>query len=117
MHFRFTSSTSGSAGENLDMKCPRCWTEKAFVRPVSVWKDALLSCLFMVPMKCQHCYHKFTVPWLFTIGKQIRPPVLRIAPASRDAGPSFAARHYAARRRAAVDLPSGQEGPRRADAA
>jgi hypothetical protein len=106
------------SGENLDMKCPRCWTDKAYVRPVSVWKDALLSCLFLVPMKCQHCYHKFTIPWLFTIGKQIRPPVLRIAPVSRDVGPSFAARHYAAtRKRSAPDMQLPQNEHRRADAA
>jgi hypothetical protein len=42
-------------------------------------------------MKCHHCYHKFVVPWLLTLGKQVTPPRLRIAPISREAGPSLAA--------------------------
>jgi hypothetical protein len=100
------------------MKCPRCWTEKAYVRPVGTVKSALLACLLLVPMKCRHCYHKFTILWFFTIGKQVRPPVLRIAPISREAGPTLAARHYAAtRQRAAGQLPTEQGPRRRADAA
>jgi hypothetical protein len=100
------------------MKCPRCWTEKAYVRPVGTMKSVLLTCLFLVPMKCRHCYHKFTIPWLFTIGKQIQAPVLRIAPISREAGPTLAARHFAAtRKRAAGHLPAEQEDRRSADAA
>ena len=100
------------------MKCPRCWTEKAYVRPVGTLKGALLSCLLLFPMKCRHCYHKFTVHWLSTIGKQIHAPVLRIAPITRDAGPTLAARHYAAtRRNAAGGVPREQEVRRRADAA
>jgi hypothetical protein len=100
------------------MKCPRCWTEKAYVRPVGTVKSALLACLLLVPMKCQHCYHKFTILRLFTIGKQVRPPRLRIAPISREAGPTLAARHYAAmRKRAAGHLAAEQEPRRRADAA
>jgi hypothetical protein len=100
------------------MKCPRCWTEKAYVRPVGTMKSALLTCLLLVPMKCRHCYHKFTISWLFTIGKQIHAPVLRIAPISRDAGPTVAARHYAAtRQRGAGHLLAEKEQRRRADAA
>ena len=100
------------------MKCPRCWTEKAYVRPVSRVKGALLACLLLVPMKCKHCYHKFTVFWFLTIGKQIEPPVLRIAPISRDAGPTIAARHYAATRQGTPGrLPTRLEPRRRADAA
>jgi hypothetical protein len=100
------------------MKCPRCWTEKAYVRPVGTAKSALLSCLLLVPMKCHHCYHKFTILWFFTIGKQVHPPVLRIAPISREAGPTLAARHLAATRQRALEpLPAEQRPRGRADAA
>ncbi len=100
------------------MKCPRCWTEKAYLRRVSPWKRLLLGFALLVPMKCQHCYHKFTVSWFFTIGKPIRQPILRIAPITRHARPSYAARHYAAMRNAgAADLPADHQRPRRADAA
>jgi hypothetical protein len=78
----------------------------------------LLSFALLVPMKCQHCYHKFTISWFLTIGKQIEPPVLRIAPVSREAGPSYAARHYAATRNGQpAGTPVSQERKRRADAA
>ena len=98
---------------------PSLLDREGYVRPVGTMKSALLTCLLLVPMKCRHCYHKFTVFWLFTIGKQIHgPPVLRIAPISRDAGPTVAARHYAAtRRRGAGHLPAEKEQRRRADAA
>ncbi len=100
------------------MKCPRCWTEKAYVRPVGTLKSALLGYLLLVPMKCQHCYHKFTILRFLTIGKQIRRPVLRIAPISREAGPTIAARHYAAtRQHAAKHLATEHEPRRRAEAA
>jgi len=100
------------------MKCPRCWTEKAYIRPVGTVKSLILGCLLLVPMKCKHCYHKFTIPWLFTIGKQVRPPVLRIAPISREVRPTLAARHYAAtRQRASGHVPADQEPRRRAKAA
>jgi hypothetical protein len=100
------------------MKCPRCWTEKAYVRPVGRAKSTLLSCLMLVPMKCRHCYHTFTILWFFTIGKQVNPPVLRIAPISREAGPTLAARHFAAtRQRALGPLPTEQKPRGRADAA
>ena len=100
------------------MKCPRCWTEKAYVRPVSPVKRFLFSIALLVPMKCQHCYHKFTTWWFFTIGKQIEPPVLRIAPASRQPGPSYAAKHYAATRNGqSPAAPASRHGKRRAEAA
>lgn len=96
------------------MKCPRCWTEKAYLRRVSPWKRLLLACVLLVPMKCQHCYHRFTVWWFLTIGKPLRPPILRIAPMTRGARPSYAARHYAAmRNREAIDLPADRQRPRR----
>jgi len=100
------------------MKCPRCWADKAYLRPVSPARRLLLSFALLVPMKRQHCYHKFTIPWFLTLGKQIEPPVLRIAPVSREAGPSYAARHYAATRNGqAAGSPAKRGGRRRADAA
>ncbi len=65
-----------------------------------------LACLLLVPLKCHHCYHRFTVLWFMTWGKQITPPILRIAPVTREAGPSYAAQHHAAQR--ARMLASGQ---------
>ena len=100
------------------MRCPRCWTDKAYVRPVKGLKRLLLKCVLLVPMKCQHCYHKFTVWWFLTLGKQIRPPSLRIAPITRGSSPSYAARHYAAtQHREGHGLPADEERRRRADAA
>jgi len=100
------------------MKCPRCWTEKAYLRPVSPIRRLLLSLALLVPMKCQHCYHKFTIPWFLTIGKRIEPPVLRIAPVSREAGPSYAARHHATTHQGpSAVTPASLERRRRADAA
>jgi hypothetical protein len=61
------------------MKCPVCWSDKAYVRPVKSWLDALMRCLFMVPMKCHHCFHGFYVPWPLTLGKVVRPPATRKA--------------------------------------
>ncbi len=74
------------------MKCPRCWSDKAYRRKVSVWEQFLLGCLFLVPMRCQHCYYKFSMLWFFTLGKVIEPPPLRIAPLTRDSRPSVGAR-------------------------
>jgi hypothetical protein len=74
------------------MKCPRCWTDKACLRPVSRTKRLLLRAVLLVPMKCQHCYHKFVVSWFSTVGKAIHPPMLRIAPTSGTAGLSGATR-------------------------
>lgn len=56
------------------MKCPRCWAEKAYAYPMEGWKGILLDCLLLTRMKCRHCFHKFTIPWVLTIGKQITPP-------------------------------------------
>jgi len=81
------------------MKCPRCWTEKAYLRRVSGWKGTLLACLLLRPMKCLHCYHQFVVPWVFTLGKQVTAPPPRIAPSKRAAGLSYAAQQCAARER------------------
>ncbi len=38
----------------------------------------LLACLLLRPLRCHHCYHRFSVPWIMTLGKQVAPPSLRI---------------------------------------
>lgn len=61
------------------MKCPRCWAYEAYTYEANGgWKEFLLGCLLLIPMKCQHCYHKFHVFWPFTIGQQMTPPTLRV---------------------------------------
>jgi len=81
-----------------DMKCRACWTDKAYIRDVSGWRGVLHSWLGMVPLKCHHCYHKFSVSWFSTIGKRLTPPA--IAPRSTAAT-------------AAADLPSKTEPVRK----
>ncbi|HID75607.1 MAG TPA: hypothetical protein EYP56_06370 [Planctomycetaceae bacterium] len=56
------------------MKCPRCWAPKAYARRVDGWKRLAMACLLLQPMRCHHCYHKFVVPWLVTLGQQLQPP-------------------------------------------
>jgi hypothetical protein len=73
------------------MKCPACWAEKAYHRRVKGWKGVLLKCLSLVPMQCHHCFHKFTVPWLMTIGKPVTPPKLIPMSPEHLARPSYAA--------------------------
>jgi len=101
------------------MKCPRCWAEEAYVRRVPGWRGFLLSCLFLTPLKCNHCYHKFSVPWFFTLGKATEPPTLPFTPRKRAVGPSYAARYVAATRgeTQAADCQEEEDGPARADAA
>ncbi len=60
------------------MKCPRCWADKAYLHVFHGWHEWALGCLAFRPMKCTHCYHRFMVHWVFTIGKQVVPPVLRV---------------------------------------
>ncbi len=67
------------------MKCPMCWAEKAYLYQPKGWRKRALALLLMRPMKCNHCFHKFFVFWPLTIGKQIHPPPLRIAPGSHSA--------------------------------
>ena len=101
------------------MKCPRCWANKAYLYPVPGWKKVLLACLLVRPLKCRHCYHKFWVPLLFTIGKQVTPPRLRARAVRPATGASYAARHYAATRENRPrkgSRPTGH-GSRKADAA
>jgi hypothetical protein len=63
-----------------DMKCRACWTDKAYIRDVSGWRGTLHRWLGMVPLKCHHCYHKFSVPWFSTIGKRLTPPAIVTRP-------------------------------------
>jgi len=66
--------SSGQRAANTRIKCPQCWAEKAYVRRVEGWRGWMLTLLLLRPLKCHHCYFKFVVPWLSTIGKQIHPP-------------------------------------------
>jgi len=60
------------------MKCPRCWSEKAYLHRFQGWKGVVWGLLAFRPMKCDHCYHKFAVHWLFTLGRQVTPKTLPI---------------------------------------
>jgi len=81
------------------MKCPKCWTEKAYLRQVVGWQKVALNCLLLRPMKCRHCYHKFVVSWFATLGQQIHAPELKIAPITRSKGLSYAAECQMAKQR------------------
>lgn len=78
------------------MKCPRCWSEKAYTHRATGWRRLVLPCLLLVPMKCHHCYEEFTVPWFSTFGKRVTPPTLRAVRSAAPVRQSYAARHYAA---------------------
>ena len=80
------------------MKCPACWTEKAYVREVEGWKGVLLAWLLLRPMQCHHCYHEFTVFWLSTLGKQIRRIKEKTSSPATAAGPACAAQDGGAAR-------------------
>ena len=67
------------------MKCRACWADKAFIREVKGWRGTALSWLGVVPLKCHHCYHKFSVLWVQTIGKPLDPPALRPTGSKTDA--------------------------------
>ena len=72
-------------------KCPKCWAEKAYPTETKSVTGSVLSYLFVVPMSCQHCSHRFHVSWFSIVGKELHPPApLRIYPEST--GPSYAAR-------------------------
>ena len=57
------------------MKCPKCWTEKAYRHQRRGWQAALRACLLDVPMKCHHCYHHFYASWFSTLGQRTQPPL------------------------------------------
>ncbi|MBN2218409.1 MAG: hypothetical protein JW719_13625 [Pirellulales bacterium] len=56
------------------MKCPVCWSEKAYRRKARDWRDAIALCLLLVPFKCHHCFHKFYISWFRTLGQVVHPP-------------------------------------------
>jgi hypothetical protein len=71
------------------MRCPCCWSNKAYVRQVTPGKRLLLSCLLLVPLRCQDCYHKFVVLWFSTIGQHTRQPThSRLDPRHRAVRPT-----------------------------
>lgn len=74
------------------MKCPHCWTEKAYLREVKGWKGVFLAWLLLVPMQCHHCYHEFTVFWIWTLGKQIRRTKVKTSSSATMVATSFDAR-------------------------
>jgi len=64
---------------------------------MGIGKRILLGLCLLVPMRCEHCLHKFTVPWFSTIGKPKERPAQRHSTHPyRPAGPSWAAQHRAA---------------------
>lgn len=73
------------------MKCPHCWAQKAYVRKAKGWKDALLYCFLLRPMRCHHCYRRFVVPWSSTLGKRTKIRPVRIHANNKPAGASHAA--------------------------
>lgn len=98
------------------MKCPRCWAEKAYAHPMGGWKGVLLDCLLLTRMKCHHCYHKFVIPWFFTLGKQVTPPAR--SPSSRSGGSPPSINIAQSRRGVRSGHASGhREHRRKADAA
>lgn len=59
------------------MKCPVCWSEKAYQRRTLELKDQVLSMFFMVPMRCHHCFHRFYISRLRAISEDIAAPERR----------------------------------------
>jgi hypothetical protein len=59
------------------MKCPACWSDKAYLRKADGFKAAVLKSCGLLPLKCQHCYHKCWTPWFMAWGKTLHPPVLK----------------------------------------
>ena len=92
------------------MKCPACWAEKAYRRPVKSFKDKLLLWLLFVPMMCHHCYHKFTAFRPMTLGKRIDPPKQRLKIADL---PEQSASHQPRRRSERQSTDSGDSAPNR----
>jgi hypothetical protein len=61
------------------MRCPHCWSERTHVRHVGMGKRILLGLCLLTPVRCEHCYHKFVVPWFSTIGRHVERPAQRQA--------------------------------------
>jgi hypothetical protein len=68
------------------MKCRACWADKAYVRQARGWREIAMTWLGFVPLKCQHCYHKFAVLRPLTIGQQLTPPVRKTSPVRQESG-------------------------------
>ena len=43
------------------MKCPNCWDQKVHVREMNFLHRVVCAVLFLVPMRCRHCFHAFYV--------------------------------------------------------
>jgi hypothetical protein len=82
-----------------------------YLREVSGWKKCVLSLLLIRPLKCHHCYHKFHLPWLLTLGERLTPP-----PSKRTAVVPPASHSYAARYAAAMQHRASVAGEKRAGA-
>jgi hypothetical protein len=91
------------------MKCRACWTDKAYKREVTGWRATAYAWLGLVPLKCHHCYHKFTVPWFLTIGKRLTAPALKVQPAA-----ATLSMHSRVARASEIDEHSSSSGMRRA---
>lgn len=69
------------------MKCPVCWAEKAYrCRAKGIVRRLLAALRIVVPLRCRHCYHTFSRPWILTLGQCIEPPIVHFQgrPAERD---------------------------------
>lgn len=56
------------------MRCPRCQTEKAYLRDLPTWAVFLSAMCFVLPMRCHHCFHRFLTPLFRAIGNEIAAP-------------------------------------------
>ncbi len=56
------------------MECPHCRSARLHVRHVGIGRRVLLGLGLLVPIRCEHCFHKFTVSWFSTLGGRIGPP-------------------------------------------
>ena len=56
------------------MKCPSCWSEKAYRHKSKRSSSLAMATLGIVALRCQHCYHEFSRPFFMTIGQQIEAP-------------------------------------------
>ena len=56
------------------MKCPSCWSEKAYRRKSKQLSSRTMAALGIVALQCRHCYHEFSRPIFMTIGQQVDAP-------------------------------------------
>lgn len=95
------------------MKCPQCWAEKAYLREMKGWRGFLLTCLLLRPLQCRHCFHKFTVFWLTTLGKEIHRPKPRQTSPELPSQPSYAARQCCDKGTVTLESGAVVSGPHR----